>query len=198
MNIKLVILFFITSILLPLNICFSQNTKPESLSILIVYGAENYYNSKAQEFVANKWDIKVYRIVGITVDQKIADSVATVNSSLWKKLDSTLHKGSEKVFRKEVVSEMEKILKAQRIYDANKKLKRAIRKIEDKNTKTYSDLKYKEDDLTYIYIIKSYDIANTDVQSTNLKVTVNIENETVHIKNLVQKTKIRRSSIEKL
>lgn len=194
MNMKLTILFFIIPILLSSNICFSQEQDSESSSILLIYGSENYRHAKAQEFVATKWGIKIYRIAGVTVDKKIVDSAAIVNSNLWTRFDKILHKDSKKLFKKEVISEMIYIGMAQSIYDTNRKLQRAIHKIENKQIKTYSELKSKEDDLTYVYIITGYPKNDMDVQSKLLKVTINIGTKTLQIEDLKPKGKLKKRS----
>jgi|SRR5690554_996934 len=125
---------------------------------LLTYGTENYHYSKATEFVANNWNIEIYRVAGTSVRESILDSVRVKNSEFWKKLDEIKKTDSQQLFRKEVVAEMNDILKAQKLFDTDRKVKRLINKIENSKTNSFSELETKIDDGIYLWTIYSREI----------------------------------------
>jgi len=149
----------------------------------LIVGSENYVHSKAQKFVASEWNIEVVRVSGISVDHDIVDSVRTHNALLWEKLNRTLKKDSKKQFRSDLITEMNKIMSAEKIFKANKTIKRLRRKIENRKIATYAELEFKKPDNTYIYTIYSYKKDNYDyIKTPEFDVVVDTENITSEIK----------------
>ena len=90
------------------------------------------------EFVGKKWGIELYPVASCMVSQKLVDSVKTVHTELWKKMDSIHGANSEKKFRKETIAEMKRISEVQKIFDSNRQIKKRIRKVKGQ---TSSNLK---------------------------------------------------------
>jgi Zn-dependent metalloprotease len=143
-------------------------------------GSENYIYSKAQGFVADKWDIELLRVAGISVDRNIVDSVSIENESMWKRLDGALKLDSKKLFQKEVGAEIRKIVKAEKALKSNRAVKRLRRRIENRKVKTFSELESKRNEWTYVYTIYS-NLKNIYTDNPRIKefdVIIDLENGT--------------------
>lgn len=110
------------------------------------------------EFVGKKWGIELYPVAGCMVSQKLVDSVETVHTKLWKKMDTIHGEDSEKKFRKETIAEMKRISEVQKIFDSNRQIKKRIRKIKGQ---TSSNLESVSDNGNlYYWTIYSYERKN--------------------------------------
>ncbi|MGG6231529.1 hypothetical protein [Tenacibaculum sp. SDUM215027] len=107
---------------------------------ILTYGLSNYNKQKAMEFVGKKWDIEVYPVAGCMVSQELIDSVKTVHSKLWKKMDSIHGMDSKKRFKKETIAEMKRIGAVQKIFNSDRDIKRRIRKIKRRKGKATFNL----------------------------------------------------------
>jgi len=141
-------------------------------------GFDQYTHTKAQKFVADKWNISVLRVAGNSVERKLADSVIVENSCLWRKLDKTLKIDSKKQFRDEVTNEIKKIIIAEKLIKSDKKVKRIRRKIENRKIETYIGLDSKKNEWTYVYTIytslkKDY---TDNPKQTEFYFSVNVKN----------------------
>ncbi len=118
-------------------------------------GSEHYIYHKAQKFVADKWNIEVLRVAGISVEKNLADSVSAENTKLWTELDKTLKLDSKKRFQEEIGIEIRQIVKAEKALKSNKEVRRLRRRIDNRKVKTFSELESKRNEWTYVYAIYS-------------------------------------------
>ena len=143
-------------------------------------GSESYIYSKAQGFVAERWNIEILRVGGISVDRNIVDSASVENKSMWKRLDGNLKLDSKKTFEEEVGVEIRKIVKAEKALNSNKLVKRSRRKIENRKVRTFTELESKRDEWTYVYSIYSdlKDIHTDNPRKKEFDFIINVKNGT--------------------
>ncbi|WP_442264550.1 hypothetical protein ACSIGC_09295 [Tenacibaculum sp. ZS6-P6] len=110
------------------------------------------------EFVGKKWEIELYQVAGSIISQKLVDSVKTVHTELWKKMDSIHGVNSEKKFRKETIAEMKRISKVQKIFDSNRQIKKRIRKIKGQTSSNLESIS--DDGNVYYWTIYSFQRKN--------------------------------------
>ncbi|RBP26934.1 hypothetical protein DFR65_1134 [Oceanihabitans sediminis] len=147
-------MFFLTSLTV-----FSQ--EKENSDRLLTYGLPMYTHQKAREFVGKRWGIEIYPVAACMVSQKLVDSANTVNSNLWKKMDSIHGIDSEKKFRKETIAEMKRIIEAQKIFDSDKHINKLKRKIERIKEQSSSNLEsVSADGNIYYWTIYSFESEN--------------------------------------
>lgn len=143
-------------------------------------GSEHYISHKAQKFVADKWNIEVFRVAGISVERNLADSVSAENTKRWTGLNKTLNLDSRKRFQEEIRIEIRQIVKARKALISNKEVKRLRRRIVNRKVQTFTELESKRDEWTYVYSIYS-DLKNIYTDNPRKKefdFIINIKNGT--------------------
>lgn len=169
---------FILSILISWS-SFSQSEK--SADRILTYGLPNHHYQKAMEFVGKKWGIEIYPVAGCMVTQKLLDSVETVHTELWKKMDSIQGIDSKKKFRKETITEMKRISKVQKIFDSNRKIKKRMRKVKGHTSSNLESISANGN--IYYWIIYSFKRKNNPEfkWEPKLKVAINFNKKVIDI-----------------
>jgi hypothetical protein len=178
---------FILSILVSWT-SFSQSEK--SADRILTYGLPNYHHQKAMEFVGKKWGIELYPVAGCIISQKLVDSVQTVHSKLWKKMDSIHGVDSQKKFRKETIAEMKRIAEVQKIFDANRHVKKRIRKAKRHKKEVSSNLEdISSNGKIYYWTVYSFQHKNSFELNwePEFKVAVNLSENKVEVIELEKK-----------
>ena len=106
-------------------------------------------------FVGKKWGIELYPVAGCIVTEKLLDSVETVHTKLWIKMDSIHGLDSEKKFRKEIIAEMKRISELQEMFDSNRQIKKRIRKLKGQTSINLESVS--ADGNIYYWIVYSYE-----------------------------------------
>lgn len=128
---------------------------------MLTYGLSMYSHQKAMEFVGKRWGIEIYPVAACMVSQKIVDSATTVNSKLWKKMDSIHGIDSKQKFHKETIAEMKRVMEVEKIFDSDRQIKKLIRKIERTKEQTSSNLEsVSTDGNIYYWIVYSFESEN--------------------------------------
>jgi len=130
---------------------FSQKSSHNNRFLL--YGDIPYTQSKAMEFVADKWNIQFYHIPSSFASQKIRDSVERENNSLWLKMDTINGPNSYSRFRKNFSNEFKNIQKAYDLFESNRSIKKIQEKIKQNNEDFLSDLNKSNGNGKYYWIL---------------------------------------------
>lgn len=133
------------------------------------------------EFVGKKWGIELYSVAGCIVSQKLVDSVKTVHTELWKKMDSIHGANSEKKFRKETIAEMKRISEIQKIFDSNRQIKKRIRKVKGQTSLTLESIS--DDGIVYYWTVYSFERKNNPEYKwePKFKVGVNLTEKKIKV-----------------
>jgi hypothetical protein len=136
---------------------FSQEL--QSPDRILTYGFPYDTQRKAIKFVGKKWGIELYTVADCVVSKKLIDSVETIHTKLWKKMDSIHGVDSEKRFRNEVIAEMKKIEKVNKIFERDRNIKKLLRKIERAKRQASPNLEDVSDDGNiYYWTVNSFEI----------------------------------------
>ena len=140
------------------------------------------------KFVADNWNIELYRVPGTSVEHRVKDSADIKNAELWKELNKIKNTDSQKEFRKQVIAEMKNIMTAQKIVDSNKEVRKTINKLKNSESDSYSELEFKKDNEVYVWIIYTTEKDKYFGKSVaEYKANVNLKTKTIEIERIEKK-----------
>ncbi|XMO86661.1 hypothetical protein AAFN75_17890 [Algibacter sp. AS12] len=161
---------------------FSQ--EKDSPDRILTYGTPMYSHQKAKEFVGKRWGIELYPVAACIVSRQLVDSANTVNSKLWKKMDSIHGIDSEKKFRNETIAEMKRVIEVEKLFESDRQVKKRKRKIERIKEQTSSNLEdVSADGNIYYWTVYSFESYNNPEYKwkPEFKVGVNLIEKKIEI-----------------
>ena len=153
----------------------------DTLEVWTVYSAGSFTNKNAERIVEKDWPFTLKTVGGDIFDEYLMDSLEIHNNRIWAYLDSNGYTDSKDKFQTDLLSEINRIKKAQETAESNKSVYDLLTRLQKNNRLNYTEL-IKIDDENYEFSVYSFDPENLDEkQILEMVFTVELRNEKVVI-----------------